>query len=56
MQYGKDRGNEPYMIFVADAADIVRGEMSSHVEKFDRWKHLKCGELLDVEKFTCGEI
>ena len=35
----------PYLIFVADAADIVRGEFSFHVEKF------RCVDILDVEKF-----
>ena len=25
---------QPYLIFVADAADILRGEFSGHVEKF----------------------
>ena len=43
--------NFPYLIFVADAADIVRGEFSCHVEKFQMWRHFKCGEILDVEIF-----
>ena len=44
------------MIFVADAADIVRGEIFCHVE------NLRCGDILDLEKlkmwrnFACGEL
>ena len=42
---------DPYLIFVADAADIVRGEFYCHVEKFLMWRHFRWWEILDVEKF-----
>ena len=41
-----------YLIFVADAADIVRGEFSCHVEKlYQMWTYFRCGDILDVEIF-----
>ena len=42
---------QPYLIFVADAADILRGEFSGHVEKF------KIGnvELWRCEDWTYGD-
>ena len=45
-----------YFIFVADAADIVRGEF------FVMWRNIRYREILNVEKFElwrnlrCGEI
>ena len=36
---------QPYLIFVADAADIVRGEILCHVEKFQVWRHIRCGKF-----------
>ena len=41
-----------YFIFVADAADIVRGEF------FVMWRNFGFREVLDVEKFVlrCGDI
>ena len=38
-------GTLPYLIFVADAADIVRGEFLCHVEKFQVWRHIRCGKF-----------
>ena len=38
-------GVQPYMIFVADAADIVCGEF------FSMWRNFRNGEIWDVETF-----
>ena len=42
---------DAYFIFVADAADNVRGENFVYVEIFKMWRYLRCGDILDVEKF-----
>ena len=53
---------QTYLIFVADAVDIVRGEFfamwrnlrcgdDSYVEKFQMYRNFRCGEIL-----RCGEI
>ena len=57
-----------YFIFVADAADIVRGKKIVpcgeilDVEIFQLWRYLRCGDIKDVGKFyiwknvRCQEI
>ena len=62
------KGSGTYFIFVADAADIVRGEnfvlcgQILDVEIFQMWRYLRYGDILEEEKFHtwrnfgCDEI
>ena len=45
------QSGQAYMTLVADAADIVSGEIFTPVEKFEMRRDFRCGKSLDVEKF-----